>query len=72
MRSSPISANKIVAEMINKKQPKDGLINLLIEENLKPEIIKRIIVDFVIAAGDTVSIYLRLFYFCVNLKWVLI
>lgn len=43
--------------MINKKQPKDGLINLLIEENLKPEIIKRIIVDFVIAAGDTVSTY---------------
>ncbi|CAH1638272.1 unnamed protein product [Spodoptera littoralis] len=48
-------ANKIVEEMINNKQPKDGLINLLIEENLKPEIIKRIIVDFVIAAGDTTS-----------------
>lgn len=33
----------------------NGLINILREENMKDEIVKKIIGDFVIAAGDTVD-----------------
>ncbi|KAJ8722153.1 hypothetical protein PYW08_004555 [Mythimna loreyi] len=48
-------AHKIVGEMLLHSKESNGLINLLSEENMKPEDIKRIIADFVIAAGDTTS-----------------
>nr|WNK22284.1 cytochrome P450 [Athetis lepigone] len=48
-------AHKIVNEMLLYSKDGNGLINALVEENVKPEDIKRIIGDFVIAAGDTTS-----------------
>ncbi|XP_063892025.1 cytochrome P450 315a1, mitochondrial [Helicoverpa armigera] len=48
-------AHKIVGEILMNSKDGDGLINLLVNENVKPDDIKRIIGDFVIAAGDTTS-----------------
>nr|BAN66313.1 cytochrome P450 315A1 [Mamestra brassicae] len=47
--------HKIVGEMLLQTKDSNGLINLLSEEKMKQEDIKRIIGDFVIAAGDTTS-----------------
>ena len=62
------TAHKIVSEMLIHSKGGNGLINVLVEENVKPEDIKRIIGDFVIAAGDTVfsNVYNvgRLTFFC--------
>lgn len=41
-------------EMINSKDKNNGLIKKLVQEDLKDEMIARIVADFIIAAGDTV------------------
>ncbi|KAJ8731282.1 hypothetical protein PYW07_004446 [Mythimna separata] len=48
-------AHKIVDEMLLHSKDSNGLIHLLSEENMKAEDIRRIIADFIIAAGDTTS-----------------
>lgn len=52
---SLLLAHKMVNEMLLHSKDSNGLINVLVEENIKPEDIKRIISDFIIAAGDTTS-----------------
>lgn len=48
-------AQKIVGEILDRRQENNGLIKRLCEEKLSDEIITRIVSDFVIAAGDTVK-----------------
>ncbi|XP_026735109.1 cytochrome P450 315a1, mitochondrial [Trichoplusia ni] len=47
-------AHKLVTEIMQGEKS-NGLINILREENMKDEIVKKIIGDFVIAAGDTTA-----------------
>lgn len=49
-------ANKIVNEILKKRYDNNGLIKKLCNENMSDEMIIRIITDFIIAAGDTVSL----------------
>ncbi|KAM3965304.1 LOW QUALITY PROTEIN: cytochrome P450 family protein sad [Aphomia sociella] len=48
-------AQKIVHEILNKHRESNGLIKRLCDENVPDEDIKRIVADFVIAAGDTTA-----------------
>lgn len=50
-------AHKLVTEIMQQEKS-NGLINILRGENMSDEIVKKIIGDFVIAAGDTVSDFL--------------
>ena len=38
-----------------------GIIHYMLERKLEPNLIERIIVDFILAAGDTVHIYRKLY-----------
>ncbi|XP_014367187.2 cytochrome P450 315a1, mitochondrial [Papilio machaon] len=53
--SSIFLAQKIVNEILLNKNKTNGLIKKLSDDNVSDEIIKKIAVDFVIAAGDTTS-----------------
>ena len=33
----------------------DGLLHEMLDHELSPELIRRVVIDFIIAAGDTVS-----------------
>nr|UUA80965.1 shadow [Chilo suppressalis] len=48
-------AQKIVQEMLNKKESNKGLIRKLCQEQMSDDTITRIVADFVIAAGDTTT-----------------
>lgn len=50
-----VSAQKIVNEILLNKDKTNGLIRKLSDDNVSDEIIKKIAIDFVIAAGDTVQ-----------------
>lgn len=43
--------------MLNSRDTNQGLIKLLVDENVSDEMITRIIADFVMAAGDTVFLF---------------
>ncbi|XP_059052296.1 cytochrome P450 315a1, mitochondrial [Achroia grisella] len=55
VNSSVAIAQKIVQEILNKHHKSTGLVRKLTEENVPDEDIKRIVSDFVIAAGDTTA-----------------
>ncbi|XP_045447893.1 cytochrome P450 315a1, mitochondrial [Melitaea cinxia] len=48
-------AKKMANEMIRHSNQSNGLVNRLIQDGMKEEIITRIIADFIIAAGDTTA-----------------
>ncbi|CAH2096099.1 unnamed protein product [Euphydryas editha] len=48
-------AKKMANEMIRHSNRSNGLVNRLIQDGMKDEIIIRIIADFIIAAGDTTA-----------------
>ncbi|XP_050351130.1 cytochrome P450 315a1, mitochondrial [Nymphalis io] len=48
-------AKKLAQEMIRQNEQSNGLIKRLMADNMKEEIIIRIVADFIIAAGDTTA-----------------
>lgn len=50
-----VAANKMAREMLENKNKSNGLVKKMVDENIKNEDIIRIITDFIMAAGDTVS-----------------
>ncbi|CAK1551155.1 unnamed protein product [Leptosia nina] len=52
---SLLLGNKLVNEMLALKRSEDGLMSKMIKENMNDQTISRIVVDFIIAAGDTTA-----------------